>query len=113
MVHRPLYIDFSLYAHGDPDFKKELIKMMVSDLMELQQSLQLSFRFNEISFYKRVCNKINSTLNMLDDREFIDIVEEIKSDNSNEEKAASFNRLCVEIVNSLEANQNEKNPRLN
>lgn len=45
---------------------------------------------------------------MLDDREFIDIVEEIKSDNSNEEKAASFNRLCVEIVNSLEANQNEK-----
>ena len=113
MINRPLFIDFSLYAHDDPDFKQELIALMVKDLQELQSSLQLSMQLNEISLYRKACHKMNSTLNILGDKEFLDIVEEIKLDNTPGEKVAFFTRMCTEIINSLELDRTGKNNESN
>ena len=105
MNHRQLFIDFDLYTEDDPDFKKELIELMLRDVLELQQSLQLAVEANDVSMYRNACHKMNSTLTILDDQELLSLVGEIKKDLQNSELTGSFNRICSEIVNSLKMNQ--------
>jgi hypothetical protein len=105
MNTRQLFIDFDLYTHDDPDFKSELIGLMLKDVLELQSSLYRAAELNDISIYKSSCHKVNSTLTILDDQEFISVVGEIKQDIKNSEKTSLFHRLCSEIVNSLKMNQ--------
>ena len=38
MLNRALFIDFDLYAENDPDFKQELIELMIENLHELRQA---------------------------------------------------------------------------
>jgi hypothetical protein len=102
MTRRPLFIDFNLYTDGDPVFKSELIGMMIANLLELQQALDLSLKRRELSLYHTASHKINSTLNILADQEFITIVKEIKTHSEDEENVVRFNDLCSQIIASLE-----------
>jgi hypothetical protein len=105
MNHRQLFIDFELYAENDPDFKKELIELMLKDVLELQQTLKLAVELNDVSMYRNSCHKMNSTLTILDDQELLSVIGEIKKDIQNSELTGFFNKICSEIVNSLKMNQ--------
>ncbi len=110
MNNRPLFVDFDLYTHDDPDFKKELIGLMLKDVSELQSSLALAQELDDVSIYQKACHKMNSTLTILDDKELINVVAEVKKDIKNPEGTSFFNRLCSEIINSLKMNQGQLEP---
>ena len=100
---RTLFIDFDLYADNDPDFKLELIQLMIENLEELQQAFILSVRQNDLQIFIKACHKVKTTLCMLADGELDAIVEDLKVPGINPEKVSLFNKLNVEIINSLSA----------
>lgn len=100
-ARRPLFIDFDAYTDGDPEFKKEITDLMIDNLQEMQQVLGEAAQKNDVVLFQRVCHKIKATLDMLEDRELLDIVHHLKEDIKNEEQARDLNRICAEIIISL------------
>ncbi|MBI1769741.1 MAG: response regulator [Bacteroidetes bacterium] len=107
--HRPLFINFNLYTDGDPDFKKELITLLIDNVRELQQTLR-SQAHNVSKIFHEVLHKVTSTVGMLCDKEFSETLEEIKmmcdSGQTGEVfhiKVNRFNNLCDQVVESLHA----------
>ena len=113
--NRPLFINFNLYTDGDADFKKELISLLIDNVRELQQSL-LSTAQNASNFFLGVLHKVTSTVGMLCDKEFSEMLEEIKmmctSGQTGElfhTKVNRFNNLCDQVVESLRAASSQSN----
>lgn len=100
-ARRPLYIDFDTYTDGDPDFKKEITELMIDNLQEMQQVLQLACKQNDLVQFQRVCHKINATLDWLQDKELLDVVDQLKNSIADVELVKSLDQLCVEIIASL------------
>jgi hypothetical protein len=104
-IQRPLFADFQIHTDGDPDFKKELIGLMIDNLLELSQSFQFSMTAGDFTSFRMAGHKMNSTLGILADDEFLTIVDEIKKNGADEKKALLFNSLCAQIIDSLKASQ--------
>lgn len=100
-ARRPLFIDFDAYTDGDPEFKKEITDLMIDNLQEMQQVLGEATRQKDVVLFQRVCHKIKATLDMLEDRELLDIVQQLKTDITNMEQAQDLDRICAEIIISL------------
>jgi hypothetical protein len=100
-ARRPLFIDFDAYTDGDPEFKKEITDLMIDNLQEMQQVLGDATRQRDVVLFQRVCHKIKATLDMLEDRELLDIVQQLKEDITNTEQAQDLDRICAEIIISL------------
>ncbi len=105
MIKRPLLINFNLHTDGDLDFQNQLIGLMISNLEELQQALKLSLRECDLTQYRQTCHKVNSTLKILEDKEFDLIVEEIKTQSEDQDKISLFDRLCSQLIESLDSMQ--------
>lgn len=108
-IHRPLLIDFDKYTDGDPDFKNALISHLIDNVKELQQSLPDMGSNTSINFIQ-VLHKIKTTLTMLNDSEFIQTLEEIKSSIISNHPFEFFSRklkslswLCDQVIESLGA----------
>jgi CheY-like chemotaxis protein len=99
--NRPLNINFELYTENDSEFKKELIELMINDLKELQFSLNLATTSHNLEIYRSTCHKIVGTLTMLNDNEFSDVTEVLKTQDSGGDKIIIFNKLTADIINSL------------
>jgi hypothetical protein len=100
-ARRPLFIDFDAYTDGDPEFKKEITDLMIDNLQEMQQVLGDAIRQNDVVLFQRVCHKIKATLDMLEDRELLDLVQLLKADITNADQASNLDRICGEIIISL------------
>lgn len=100
-TRRPLFIDFDTYTDGDIEFKKEITDLMINDLQEMQQVLQLACKQNDLVLFHRVCHKIKATLDMLDDKELLDVVAQLKISMADAEHIKLLDRLCVDIIASL------------
>lgn len=98
---RILFIDFDLYAENDPDFKQELIELMIDNLQELQQAYDLSAEQHEPVFFLKACHKVKTTLSMLADVEFNVAVEDLKNPGVSAERISLFKKLSGEIIISL------------
>jgi len=98
---RPLHINFELYVENDSEFKRELIELMINDLKELQLALNIATTNHNLEFYRNTCHKIVGTLSMLNDKEFSDVIEALKIQDSEEDKIMLFNKLSGDIINSL------------
>lgn len=101
MIKRALFIDFDLYADNDPDFKNELIQLMVDNLHELQQAYHDSVEQHNTEGFKKICHKVKTTLCMLADREFYAVVEELKNSGVDQDRVSFFNQLISEITAGL------------
>lgn len=108
-VHRPLSIDFNVYTDGNPDFKQELISHMIDNVRELQCTL-VDLGQNAIADFLQVLHKVKATVTMLNDSEFTEALEDIKSFVISSQpleflhrKVKSFNRLCNQLIASLAA----------
>ena len=100
-ARRPLFIDFDAYTDGDPEFKKEITDLMIDNLQEMQQVLGEATKQKDVVLFQRVCHKIKATLDMLEDRELLDIVQQLKEDITNIDQAQDLDRICGEIIISL------------
>ena len=103
---RPLFVDFKLHADNDPDFKLELIELMISNLLELKNAFKTSRTENNPELYDRVCHKVKVSLALLNDLEFTDTVEALKDPGINQTRIDLFDKLCDEIVKSLKEEKN-------
>ena len=100
---RQLFVNFALYADDDLTFKNELIGHMIKDLNDLKQSLDLSIQSSEISHFRTACHKVNSTITMLADEEFKNVIEGIKASKESPELVTKFNNIHSQLVQSLQA----------
>ncbi|HEY8934704.1 MAG TPA: hypothetical protein VIM65_05765, partial [Cyclobacteriaceae bacterium] len=98
---RSLNINFDLYTDNDPEFKKELIGLVINDLKELQASCSSAITIHDPEIYRSTCHKIVSTLSMINDQEFADAIEALKTQNPGEDQVTLFNKLSDEIIKSL------------
>lgn len=103
---RPLFIDFEQYTDGDAEFKRELITLMIDNLKEIQDALKEAAQRNMLEIFEKTCHKIKPTLSMLEDKDFIDTIQCIKTEFSNstkkEQQISAFNTTCHQIIKSLE-----------
>lgn len=111
-LHRPLSIDFNLYTNGDPDFKQELISHMIENVKEVQRALPDFDRNTSVNFIK-VHHKVKATVAMLNDAEFTEMLEEIKSFIVSSQPIEFFKRklkllshICDQLIASLVAESN-------
>jgi len=95
-----LSINYSLHTDDDVEFKRELILLMISNLLELK----LSISSNED--FKKVSHKIKSTLTVLDCARLnvlIDDLNHISGDDASQSaKIILLNTLCDDIIKNLE-----------
>lgn len=103
---RPLFVDFKLHADNDPDFKLELVELMIDNLEELRTSFTQSRKESNPDVYERVSHKVKVSLSLLNDQEFIDVTEKIKAKDVSEDKIELFNKLCGDLIKSLTAEKN-------
>jgi CheY-like chemotaxis protein len=106
---RPLRIRFDLYADSDDDFKIELINLMMTNILELQHACYKAFYVGDSRTYQTISHKVKSTLILLDDKEFMFLVDELKQAfNRNvkqeqiQDTVTRFNFLSESILKTLE-----------
>ncbi|HEY8936017.1 MAG TPA: hypothetical protein VIM65_12385 [Cyclobacteriaceae bacterium] len=96
-----LSIDFDLHTDGDEEFKRELIALMIDNIRELRGTLERSLKLNDMHSFHVCSHKVAPTLGILNDQEFLDIIEMIKhqTDLSKLEYSVElFNRNCEELI---------------
>jgi len=113
-VKRPLSIDFTLYTDGDSVFKKELITLMIENIRELLSAQRQAEYQHDLSLFLKVCHKVNSTLDILNDNELRTIIHQMSgaaetSDAWKPLHIALLHKLCNEIVKNLEQEKNSTN----
>lgn len=108
VLSRPLRADFGVYTEGDLDYKKELILLMINNLIEFRQTLPDSVDQNNPQLFLDTCHKAKVTFSILADKEFDEIIEQLQKDIVKEEKDSRFLiksnhffSLCDLIVISL------------
>lgn len=108
-LRRPLFINFNSYTEGDPDFKNELISLLIENIKELQQSL-MCHAPNATKIFPGIYHKVKSTIGMLSDQDLSDALEEYKSllgssqkDEVFQRKQNYLNELCERVIESLAA----------
>jgi hypothetical protein len=110
---RPLNIKFDIYSDSeDNEFKSELVFLMKGSVHELREAATNAFQSRSAEVFKKASHKAKSTLILLDDAEFYDVVEEIKQhlvdfeggavESLNISKLGRLNALCDHIIQSLE-----------
>jgi CheY-like chemotaxis protein len=62
---RPLKIKFDLYADSDPEFKLELITLMISNLRELQYASYRSFYKEDAGIFNTIAHRLNQPCSSL------------------------------------------------
>ena len=103
MLQRALFIDFSLYTDDDPDFKEELIGLMIENLQELKQAYAQSVDQRDPKIFQKACHKVKPTLSMLADRDLDAVVEDLKNQGADQSQVVIFNKLSAAIMDSLSA----------
>lgn len=99
---RPLRIDFDLHTDGDAVFKAELIQLLIENIAELRQSLDSAISSGDTQTFLKACHKVYTAVAMLNDPEFQQVVDKIRStmrqpiSPSNKELLAD-----VKILNSI------------
>ena len=88
---------FSLdaYSGGDPETAKVLALRMVDNLKELQDSLDQSLFEKKEEIYRKSLHKMQTTLSILNDQQFIETLESLKGLMGNQKEIA--NRLLAAI----------------
>jgi CheY-like chemotaxis protein len=101
---RDIFIDFDLYTDGDLDFKKELTSLIIHNIHELQEAILV----DDKEFFLSVTHKVKTTLVMLDDAEFSQLMDRFEglitghgSHRELNERRIQLIGLCEDIIESL------------
>jgi hypothetical protein len=98
---RTLLVDFELYADNDPEFKQELIALMIDNLTELHSAFKDSVKQNDPDIFRKSCHKMKTTLVMLEDPELDAIVIDLKQPDVEPGSISRFGNVIAELIESL------------
>ncbi|MBA4055989.1 MAG: hypothetical protein C0490_14840 [Marivirga sp.] len=98
---RTLFIDFEMYADNDPEFKQELIALMIDNLNELHKAYGTSVKQKDPEIFRKACHKVKTTLVMLEDPEIDAVVEDLKKPDVDPGNISRFENIIAELVESL------------
>jgi hypothetical protein len=100
-------IRFDAYGEDDPDFKADLIMLMIDNIRELQEAAQECSEHKQGKVFSTAVHKTKSTINLLDDPELFLNIESIKEacnnwSDSSLKKVDSFRIFADILIRSLE-----------
>jgi CheY-like chemotaxis protein len=105
---RPLHVNFELYADAEPEFKMELIDLMIRNVMELQDAIKKTQTTRDVSYFDSIVHKIKATIMLLDDPEFTQLILDLRpilerpTELNGGKKIEEFHRISHGIVLSLQ-----------
>ena len=107
---RPMRIRFELFTDTNPDFKFELISLMIKNLREIEHAAYKTFYSGESRTFASAAHKVKSTLMLLDDQELSFTVNDLKTCFENKmdgdalrSKILRFNLLTESVIKALSA----------
>lgn len=106
--HRTININFEQYGDDDPEFKADLMKLMMENIQELMDAASKAIALNNAQLFKVAVHKTKSTIQLLDDEIFsleIDLLKEtlLTPDQAVAiQKVNEFKQLADEMLRSLE-----------
>jgi len=104
---RSVNIRFDAYGEDDPEFKADLIMLMVDNLLELKEAAKACSETKDGKAFSAVIHKTKSTINLLDDPDLFLNIESIKEacnnwSDSTLKKVDSFCIFTDILIRSLE-----------
>lgn len=105
---RPLSAKLDAFTDNDPEFKQELMVLMVQNLRELQEAVEKLLLRSQFPYFEKIVHKTKSVLLILDDHELNNVIEELKitleksADIVLREKIKKFMLVSENIIKSLE-----------
>jgi CheY-like chemotaxis protein len=103
--------NLDLYTQGDPEFKRELAGLLIKGIEELRSSLEQTLAQNESVIFNKAAHKVKTTVSMLGDEEFSNLVEKINRffSDPNQKRVTPelqnqfdrFHELCEVIIQGL------------
>jgi hypothetical protein len=106
--HRTININFEAYGDNDPEFKVELMTLMVENIQELVEAASKSIALSNPQIFKEAAHKTKSTIKLLDDKTFTHEIESLKetllipNEASTLQKVDGFKKLAEDMLSSLE-----------
>lgn len=67
-----------VYAEGDAEFKREFAMLLTRNIVELEEALDASVAAGDDDTFRKACHKMKVTLNILGDKEYIELIEQIR-----------------------------------
>ncbi len=108
-LRRPLKINFDLHTEDNPELKKELLSILISNLEELQLGISIIDAQNGYAILVSTFHKVKVAISILNDSEFNQVLEEIRinclTNNPIElfqKKLDFLNLLCEQLKDSLQ-----------
>lgn len=98
---RELFVDFELYADNDPDFKRELVTLMIDNLTELHGAYKVSATQSDPVLFSKAVHKMKTTLVMLEDPELNTVIEDLKRPDAEPGNISRFGNIIAELIESL------------
>lgn len=104
---RNINIRFDAYGEDDPEFKADLIMLMIENLRELQTASGASHDQNDIKVFNTALHKTKSTISLIDDADFLVQIESVKqalasTAECNLQNVASFRIFIDVLIRSLD-----------
>lgn len=89
------------YTDGDPDFRQVLIPLIIENLLELQRSLHWAREQKDPTVFYKSCHKAQTTIEMVDSKEFILAVEALTNDVAEPNNVARFDKCVSDLIEGL------------
>ena len=105
---QPLSAKIDAFTENDPEFKQELMVLMVQNLRELQEAVEKLLLRSQFPYFEKILHKTKSVLLILDDHGLNTVIEELKvaleksADIVLGEKIKQFKHVSDNIIKSLE-----------
>jgi hypothetical protein len=106
--HQPLSAKLDAFTDNDPEFKQELMVLMIQNLRELQEAVAQLLSRSQFPYFEKIVHKTKSVLLILDDHELNTVIDELKItlENSGDivlrEKINKFKHVSDNIIKYLE-----------
>jgi hypothetical protein len=106
--HRIININFEQYGDNDPDFKVDLMRLMMDNIQELVDAASEAIALNNPQLFRVAAHKTNSTIQILDDKIFSSEIEILKEallapdQTVAIQKANEFKQFADGLLRSLE-----------
>lgn len=102
--------DLNLYTEGNEEFKKEFAGLLINNINELTSSLDQAVASGDGSTFSSVSHKVKTTIGMLGDEEFGEVVTRLKDlvvaqrvqTNEFINKRKQFDNIAREIIEGLQ-----------
>jgi CheY-like chemotaxis protein len=104
LEERPVYINFDMFGENDQAFRSQLVSLMVINLRELQFASYRAFYSYDKHALLASLHKVKSTITILNDRELLNLIEDVKESfvsNEKKEVVQSKIRKLNEFIEGL------------